>query len=582
MKRVLCRLFVIWVALAAVAFAQEDVVMKAMRDEMSRTVGKLQLPNLEKPYFISYRVEDSKITSISATLGRLTSSNILSGRGLYVQVRVGDYAHDNTNFLSVRSGPNLANRYELPVDNDYEQLRREIWLATDAEYKEAAETFAAKNSVLEHREGGSNLPDFTKMPPTTINEVPVKITVDTPQLEKVARDTSDVFRKAPDLLASGVAIVVRDTYTRYLTTEGTSYTRAEPLIVFSARVQIQGTDNKPIQDSFDVYARTLDELRADELLARTQKMLEHVEALRAAKSIELYNGPVLFEGEAAAEVVGQVFAPAVVSARFPITDEPQFEANLQQTIGQLGASLADKLNGRVMPSTFDVTDAPQAKDFRGTPLVGGYQIDDEGVPTREVKIVEGGILKALLATRTPTVQAKASTGSARFFGATPSNLFVSSRKPVSDEELRKQLVETAKERGYDYGIIVRHVGAGGLSYFMRMAGTMGGGAPSPAVDEIYKHYADGHEELISGSQIEPLMVASFKDIVAAGDKQHVYNEPFVPMIGSIFNGNAGSVGSIAPVSFVVPSLLFEEATVKQATGPAPKPPVVPAPAWNGN
>jgi len=43
--------------------------MKAMRDELDRSIKQLQLENLEKPYFISYRVMDNENASVSASFG---------------------------------------------------------------------------------------------------------------------------------------------------------------------------------------------------------------------------------------------------------------------------------------------------------------------------------------------------------------------------------------------------------------------------------------------------------------------------------------------------------------------------------
>ena len=84
-------------------WAQDDVVMKAMRDEMARSMGQLQFQNMEKPYFISYRIEDIDATTVSATLGSLTASEPGHRRMLSVELRVGNYALDNSNYFSVRS-----------------------------------------------------------------------------------------------------------------------------------------------------------------------------------------------------------------------------------------------------------------------------------------------------------------------------------------------------------------------------------------------------------------------------------------------------------------------------------------------
>jgi len=578
MKRVLCCTFLILLWLAP-AFGQDDVVMRAMRDELSRSMAQLHLENLDKPYFIAYRVDESTTTSVSATLGELTGSNSYRNRGLAVQVRVGNYVLDNTNFFSVSS---FANRFSggyrvLPLDDDYNQIRREIWLATDAQYKSAASELAAKRSVLQHRDGAPELPDFTKLPPSNFTQEPAILTVDAAALEKLTREVSALFRGSPEILTSGVTAYVTSSFSRFVTSEGTSFTRSEPMVFLNVGARTQATDGVPLEDSFQVCGRSLGALRSDKIVARTREMLARMKALRAANTIDRYNGPVLFEDDAAGEVFSQVFAPAVVASRFPISDEPQFEAQMQQVLEQFGASLADRVGSRVMPDGFDLTDNPSARTFSNTPLMGSFDFDDEGVAARQTKLIENGRLQTLLATRTPTQQTKTSTGNARSVGAAPWNLFLTSNKTETSEELRKQLLTVAKQRGYDYGIVIRHTGSAGLSGLLRMAMRMSSQNPGGAAIGAYKVFADGHEELVR-AEINPISLAAFKDILAAGDKSVLYNSPFIPIVGAMLSGAGGASGKdSAIVSYVVPPLLFEEVLLKRPTGPTPKPPVVASP-----
>src|SRR5512140_3720370 len=102
MNRTLARLSLLLLALSSIAFAENDVVLKAMRDEMARSTKDLHLPDMEKPYYIEYRVDDETNTTISATLGVLSSRTAQRARTLHIQVRVGDHSFDNTNFLAMR------------------------------------------------------------------------------------------------------------------------------------------------------------------------------------------------------------------------------------------------------------------------------------------------------------------------------------------------------------------------------------------------------------------------------------------------------------------------------------------------
>lgn len=586
MRRAIGNLMLLLLALAPALIAQDDVVMKAMRDEMERSKTQLRLADMEKPYYIEYRVDEATTTTIGATLGVLTGKDTARTRTLNLQVRVGDYAFDNTNFLSVQSFATrmgmLGGFRTLPLDDDYQQIRREIWLGTDTAYRAAATGIAAKKSVLQTRKYSTKLPDFTAQKPVSIIEPRTEAKLDEAAAEKLVRDLSAVFRATPDIISSEVQLIVRNLYTRYVNSEGTTFVRSEPVVRVHVEANGRAVDGLPVQDSYSLYARGMEVLRADELVRRTKSMAERLVKMREAQEIERYNGPVLFEDEAAGAVLSDVFAPAIGATRFPLTDEPQFETAFQQMIGQMGGtSLTEKLGGRVMPEFVDVADRPHVEAFDGKTLLGARKVDDEGVPTQELSIVESGILKTVLGTRTPTAEAKASTGSKGLFGAVPWNLFLTAKKTETSKELREHLLRLAKARGYDYGVVVRQAGEGGLSWIARFAGNMGApGAPSTATAEIFRVYADGREEPVRGVEIGGLTANSFKDIVAVGDKPTVYHGPHIPMMNAVFGGLAGGNLNGDPFalgSFVTPAILFEEVALKKANTPTPNPPVVPSP-----
>src|SRR5579864_5374482 len=108
MRRKIGCIAILLAVLASAAAAQEDVVMKAMRDEMDRSMKDLRLPDSPKPYFIAYRVDMVDLQGIGATLGSLLSLQPQRADMIGVEVRVGDASMDNTNFLSIAaatSGP---------------------------------------------------------------------------------------------------------------------------------------------------------------------------------------------------------------------------------------------------------------------------------------------------------------------------------------------------------------------------------------------------------------------------------------------------------------------------------------------
>jgi predicted Zn-dependent protease len=264
-----------------------------------------------------------------------------------------------------------------------------------------------------------------------------------------------------------------------------------------------------------------------------------------------------------------------------MSDDARFEMYFNQMMAQLGGgSFVDKLGGRVLPGFLSVTDDPLQADYQGQRLMGAAPVDDDGVKTRTTVLIDHGVLKTLLATRTPVRAIPQSTGSRRGWGPAPSNLFVTSDKGLSPDELRQELLKRVKERGLDYGIVVRRVGGGSAASFMkaarRMAGQAGGNVAN-SMAEVYKVYPDGHEELLRGVEIAEMTPGTFKDVVAVGATPVVYSDEFVPRIGALFSLGVSASSNVPVVSCVIPAMLFEEVSLVKTQGPFPNPPISPSP-----
>jgi predicted Zn-dependent protease len=566
------------------AHAQNDVAMQAMKDEMARSITELQLQKMDKPYFLAYRMDEINQTTISAMLGSLTEEQPSRMRLIGVEVRVGDYALDNSNYVSLRRLGNMGGMFssisQAPLDDNYQQIRRDFWLATDSQYKKALEDLSAKRAALEMRQHTDDIPDFSKETPNTEKEPPER-NQPGDELKTLARDISAVFRSTPEIYGSSVDLQYRNYYTRYINSEGSSFTRAQPLFKLQINAHTQATDGLPISDSIELYGRTLADLPPrDALISRTRAMADRILKLRLASSVEHYNGPVLFEGDAAGEIFSQQFATGLMAVRTPLSDDLRFEMFFNQMMSQMGgASFVDKIGGRVLPEFLSVSDNPLLSDYKGVRLLGASKIDDDAVKTRETRLVEHGVLKTLLSTRVPVRSIPRSSGSRRGWGPAPGNLLVTSEKSLSNEELRKELLRRAKDRGLDYGIVVRRVGGGAAASFTKMATRMAqqGGQGSDSLAEVYKLYSDGHEELIQGVGISEMTPGTFKDIVAVGDTPVVFTDEFIPRVGALFSLGVSASSNVPVVSCVVPSLLFEEVSLVKSQGPFPNPPVSPSP-----
>src|SRR5688572_14583988 len=76
---------------AAFAVGFEDTVMKAMVDEMDRSLKRLRLGGHPQPYFISYDSTETDRFEATASLGYLTGRSHTRWRSLEPTVKVGDY-----------------------------------------------------------------------------------------------------------------------------------------------------------------------------------------------------------------------------------------------------------------------------------------------------------------------------------------------------------------------------------------------------------------------------------------------------------------------------------------------------------
>ena len=574
------------IVLATLAHGQVDTPMLAMKDELARSVSQLQLQKMDKPYFIAYRMDEINQTSVSAMLGSLTQEQPSRVRLIGVEVRVGDYALDNSNYVSLRSlGAGGAGMFssisQAPLDDNYQQIRRDFWLATDAQYKKALEDLSAKRAALEMRKRSDDTPDFSKEGPASETEPQEKSQPRLDELKALVRELSAVFRNTPEIYSSSVDLEYRNYYTRYVNSEGSSFTRSQPVFKLRVYAQAQAADGLPIPDSLQFFGRNRDDLPSkDALLARISAMADRILKLRTASALDHYNGPVLFEGDAAGEVFSQQFAPGLMAVRTPLSDDSRFEMFFNQMMSQLGGgSFLDKIGGRMLPEFLSVSDDPRLAEYKGAKLLGTSNVDDDAVNTRETKLIEHGILKTLLATRDPVRGIPHSTGSRRGWGPAPSNLVVTADKSLSNAELRKELLQRAKDRGLDYGIVVRRLGGGAAASFMRMAVRMAqqGGQGAGSMAEVYKLYPDGHEELVRGVEIAEMTPATFKDIVAVGDTPVVFTDEFIPRVGALFSLGVSATSNVPVVSCIVPSLLFEEVTLVKTEGPFPNPPISPSP-----
>ncbi len=580
---------VLFLAASCPLHARDDIVMKAMRDELARSMQKLQLEALPKPYFIAYRVQETTHTEVSASFGSLLGSNQNRTRFLSAEVRVGDYSLDNTNFVALSFGTSgvvhsFAGTVQLPLEDDYSEIRRQIWLATDSAYKRVLEDFSKKRALLEIQKRAEDLPDFSREEPANIVDEMPPADMSIQEAEAEVRELSALFEQMPGVFTSTVHLAVINTFTRYVNSEGTSFTRMDPGVMFTTLAKTQAADGMPLEDVVAAYGRSMQDLSTkDALAARIREMGARLQEMRSVPILEPYNGPVLVEGQAASELFSQVFAPRLLAVRRPLSENPQLGIYFSQAddtfVGRLGA--------RVLPEFLNVADEPALDELNHIRLVGGYKVDEEGVRARKTLLVEKGILKNLLATRDPVPGILHSTGNRGGAGPVPSNLVVTAEKGPNAGEMKSELLKLVKQRGKEYGILVTRISnpllMPSMNRMMSMFMPRGmQGAQGMSVIAAYKVFPDGRQELIRNAELTDVTAATFKDIVLASRDQTVYSGPFLArtMFMGFFSGGGTGQAGVPVLSFIVPSLLFEDLTLKRPTGEVPNLPIAKHPFFD--
>ncbi|MFA7600552.1 MAG: metallopeptidase TldD-related protein, partial [Bacteroidales bacterium] len=189
---------------------------------------------------------------------------------------------------------------------------------------------------------------------------------------------------------------------------------------------------------------------------------------------------------------------------------------------------------------------PTINQYRGLPLNGSYQYDDEGVKGQRVLVVDKGVLKNFLMTRTPIENFPTSNGHARASinyqpVSRQSNLIVETARPYTDVELRQLLIEEAKKQGKAYGYRFEQV-RGGFTLVGRYFPNSFNVTPI----EVYRVYVDGRpDELVRGVDLVGTPLAMFSQIEALGDTH------------GNFIGTCGAESGMVPVSCCSPALFVK-------------------------
>lgn len=536
------------------------MLTQVLNEEMAYSMANLAMPDGTKPYFIRYSITDRESVSIGAELGALTEDDVEHTRVLDVDVRVGDYALDNTH--KIRGGfmgfdpSDFMTRNATPISlsGDPVSIKQAVWLATDRTFKQAAKKFQRVQTNLKTKvEEEDKSDDFTREKPGVYSEPEVQLNLDRQAWTKRLRALSNLARKHPLIYSSSVSLSA-DAQNKYLVdSEGSKIQHGQKYLRVILQASTKAEDGMDLWQYRTFSAASEDALPGEvELETEFQKVIDQVLALREAPLVEPYAGPAILMNRASAVFFHEIFGHRI-------------EGHRQKDVEE-GQTFTKKVGKEVLPEFISVHDDPTMARWDETDLRGYYKYDDEGVASQDVTLVDNGVLKTFLLSRSPVQGSTSSNGHGR---RSPGNSIVSrmgntivySTKTTSFEGLRKMLIEECKKQDKPYGLLFNDIRGG-------YTGTRRTGAQTfkvlPVV--VYRIFADGREdELVRGVDIVGTPLTSFSKIMYTADDPDV------------FNGTCGAESGSVPVSGVSPSILVSQIEVEKRRRDQEKPPLLSPP-----
>jgi predicted Zn-dependent protease len=535
------------------AWAQAPPLIRILADEMDRNFRILKEKADPAPYYLAYEVTDQQGAAVTATLGALKASNGDRSRVLDVTLRAGSPKLDNYHPMG-GDWARFTAGIPLPVEDSAPAIQRAVWLETDRVYRLAAERLTKIRTNKEVKTAAEDdSADFSPASASVKFETPPKLDFPADEAAARARKLSAAFSKYPAVVSSFVALTARRDTNWFVDTEGSriEHGRASAELTVSARAK--ASDGMDVATFETFQADDVAGLPGDQaVLAAIDRVGRDVTALLRAPVAEPFVGPAILSGRASAVLFHEIFGHRVEGHRQKDESEGQ---TFTRSVGE-----------PVLPEFLSVVFDPTRRSFGQQSLNGFYTYDDEGIKAQPVTVVDKGILKTFLMSRSPIRGFPASNGHGRRqpgfeVVSRQSNLVVESSQQVPEARLREMLIGEIKRQNKPYGLYFREV-TGGFT----TTGRQGIQAFKVIPIVVYRVYPDGRpDELVRGADIVGTPLASFAKILATSDRPEV------------FNGYCGAESGSVPVAAVSPAILVSEIEIAKKPKSDDRPPYLPPP-----
>ena len=516
--------------------AAQAKLINILDEEIQREIQILKQQEMPV-YYISYRVDETTGYNISALFGTLIYSDGSRRRSLTVTVRVGSPALDNFHLLHDDTDYAGYAEMDLPYGDEPPAVKQVLWIATHEAYQQAVSRMTkVKTHTAVKVEEEDRTVDFVLENPNVFMDPvldPREIKFDIPAWESRLKKCTAAFLKDPAIFYGSGWAGYSITRKYFVSSQGDKI--AQNTVTANAGfygiIKTQDGMEMPLVNTY--FAFRPEGLPSDKaMLNDVTNLVNNLVVLKNAPIAEPYSGPALLSGKAAAVFFHEILGHRIEGFRMKNENDAQ--------------TLKKKINELVLPATFNIYCDPQMKKFAGQDLNGYYLFDDQGTKGQKVPIVESGVLKNFLMSRTPINGFPKSNGHGRAqAGFQPvsrqSNLVVETMQPKTKEELRAELIKQTKEQNKPYGYLIEEV-IGGFTQVSRFMPNAFNVTPTL----VYRVYTDGRpDEVVRGVDMIGTPLSMFSQIDQAGGKSE------------IFNGICGAESGGVPIAAICPMLLVK-------------------------
>ncbi len=513
------------------------------------------------PYYAAVRIVRAELLSLDGSYGGIITDVAERQAVASIEVRVGSGARDNGGIFG-QDGAQV--RFLLPLVPSSAVTRKQLWLAMDQAYRDAAVTYAAKQAILARLAGDPPPPDFGPPPETIprIGERPPQGAppVDREGLRALVSELSARFADHPEVDNGDVFFQVLRSEITTITTEGVVLREHRDRAVLAVVADTRAEDGMRLDHGrafhFQATPKADQALRERAEALVEQVLAELVELAEAPMIDEDYDGPLLFADAAAPQLLASTVATQAIGKPAPLSDGGR--------LLDLEPHWQDDLGKTVMPTFIDVVDDPKEEGF------GRYLYDAEGFLADSVSLVKNGVLEGLLMTREPNKHLGESNGHARqspilTVGPAISNLsLMAKRRGRSRAQLDRELLKRAREDGYEFAYAIELLRDSNILGPVPREGaaTYGGSRKVnlPVPTRIFRIEPGGKRTMVRGAVLAPVSMRVLRRIREVGKRRH--SEPMRIPVGSNggFAGETGMDGILShtvDVEVSAPDLLIE-------------------------